>query len=326
MKIGKACGPDEIPIEVWKCLGEIGLTWLTKLFNKILKSKRMPMDWRRSTLVPIFKNKGDIQSCSNYRGIKLMSHTMKLWEKIINNRLRRETTISENQFGFMPGRSTMEAIFLVRRLLEKYYEKKKDLHMVFVDLEKTYDRVPRDVLWWVLERKRVHARYIDTIKDMYDGVITSIKTFGGATKEFPITIGLHQGSALSPYLFTLVIDELTRHIQEDIPWCMLFADDIVLVDETKDGVNKKLELWRNTLESKGFKLSRTKTEYMHCEFRNTRHRDDGVVKLGEVEVPKVNHFRYLGSIIQNDGNIENDVTHRIQVWMEEMAECNRGDL
>ncbi|KAK9133541.1 hypothetical protein Scep_013069 [Stephania cephalantha] len=96
MKIGKACGPDEIPIEVWKCLGEIGLTWLTKLFNKILKSKRMPMDWRRSTLVPIFKNKGDIQSCSNYRGIKLMSHTMKLWERIIDNRLMRETTISEN--------------------------------------------------------------------------------------------------------------------------------------------------------------------------------------------------------------------------------------
>ncbi|KAK9166492.1 hypothetical protein Scep_001683 [Stephania cephalantha] len=206
----------------------------------------------------------------------------------------------------------MEVIFLVRRLLKKYREKKNNFHMVFVDLEKAYDRVPRDVLWWVLERKIVHARYINTIKDMYDGVVTSIKTFGGATKEFLITIGLHQGSALSPYLFTLVMDELTRHIQEDIPWCMLFADDIVLVDETKDGVNRKLELWINTLESKGFKLCRTKIEYMHYEFRNTRHRDDGVVKLGEVEVPKVNHFRYLGSIIQNDSNIKNDVTHIIQ--------------
>ena len=113
-----------------------------------------------------------------------MSHTMKLWERIIDHRLRRETTISDNQFGFMPGRSTMEAIFLVRQLMEKYKEKKEDLHMVFVDLEKAYDRVPRDVLWWVLERRGVYARYIDTIKDMYDGVVTSIRTIGGTTKEF----------------------------------------------------------------------------------------------------------------------------------------------
>ena len=69
---------------------------------------------RRSILVPIYKNKGDIQSCTNYRGIKLMSHTMKLWERVIEQRLRGTTQISTNQFGFMPGRSTTEAIFLIR--------------------------------------------------------------------------------------------------------------------------------------------------------------------------------------------------------------------
>ena len=78
----------------------------------------------------------------------------------------------------------------------------------------------------------------------------------------PIRIGLHQGSALSPYLFVLVMDEVTRDIQGDILWCMLFADDVVLVDESRTGVNQKLELWRETLESKGFRLGRTKTEYM----------------------------------------------------------------
>jgi hypothetical protein len=72
-------------------------------------------------------------------------------------------------------------------------------------------------------------------------------------------IGRHQGSTLSPYLFALVMDEVTRDIQGDIPWCMLFADDIVLVDESQAGVNRKLELWRQTLESKGFRVSRTKT-------------------------------------------------------------------
>jgi hypothetical protein len=74
----------------------------------------MPDEWRRSTLVPIFKNKRDIQSCTNYRGIKLMSHTIKLWERVIEHHLRGMTHITTNQFGFMPGRSTIEAIFLIR--------------------------------------------------------------------------------------------------------------------------------------------------------------------------------------------------------------------
>ena len=68
-----------------------------------------------------------------------------------------------------------------------------------------------------------------------------------------------------------VMDEVIRDIQGEIPWCMLFADDVVLVDESRVGVNRKLELWRRTLESKGFRLSRTKTEYMMCDFSATRH-------------------------------------------------------
>ena len=73
-----------------------------------------------------------------------------------------------------------------------------------------------------------------------------------------MTIGLHQGSALSPSLFALIMDEL--------PWCMLFADDIMLVDESRDDVNTKLERWQEALESKGFNISRAQTEYMDCNF------------------------------------------------------------
>ena len=98
-------------------------------------------------LIPIFKNKGDVQRCSNYRGIKLISHTMKLWERIVEKRLRSDLKFSNQQYGFMPGKSTTDALFALRVLMEKYREGQKELHCVFVDLEKAYDKVPREEVW-----------------------------------------------------------------------------------------------------------------------------------------------------------------------------------
>jgi hypothetical protein len=212
IKGGKTMGPDGITIRVWRSLGDVTIFWLTKLFKLIFRSNKMPDEWRRSILVPIFKNNGDVQSCTNYRGIKLMSHTMKLWERIIERRLRGVTNITENQFSFMPGRSTMEMIFLIRQLMERCREQKKDLHMVFIDLEKAYDKVTRNIMWWSLQKHKVSTKYITFIKDMYDNVVTSVQTSDRNTNDFPINKGLHQGSALSPYLFALVMDEVTYKV------------------------------------------------------------------------------------------------------------------
>jgi hypothetical protein len=83
----------------------------------------------------------------------------------------------------------------------------------------------------------------------------------------------------------LVMDEVTRDIQGGIPWYMLFADDVVLVNESRTGVDQKLKLWRRTLEAKGFRLSRPKTEYMKCDFSATTQ-EDGDVRLDGQVIPK----------------------------------------
>jgi hypothetical protein len=97
---------------------------------------------------------------------------------------------------------------------------------------------------------------------------------------------------------------------------MLYTDDIVLVDESRTGVDKKLELWRRTLEAKGFRLSRSKTEYMKCDFSATTQ-EEGDARLDGQLVSKKDTFHYMGSMLQKDGDIDEDVTHRIKAdWLK----------
>ena len=122
MKKGKAVGPDELSVEVWKCMEKMGIKFLTRLFNRLLMGERMPEGWRRSLLIPIYKNKGDALCCGNYRGIKLMNHIMKVWDRIIEARLRDRVEISKQQYGFIPGKETTNTMFALRMLMEKYRE------------------------------------------------------------------------------------------------------------------------------------------------------------------------------------------------------------
>ena len=116
MKNGKAMGPNGIPVDVRKSLREEAVM-LLDLLQKIFEQENMTEEWRDRVIVgqPIFKEKGDIQDCGNYRGIKSISHTMKIWERIIDRRLREETGIGEEQFGFMPGRGTTDANIYLQR-------------------------------------------------------------------------------------------------------------------------------------------------------------------------------------------------------------------
>ena len=259
MKKGKAVGPDELLVEVWKCIGEMGIKFLTRLFNRLLIGERMPEEWRISVLISIYKNKRDAQCCGNYRGIKLMSHTMKVWERIIEAKLRNRVEISKQQYGFMPGKETTDVMFALRMLMEKYREGQRELYCVFVNLEKAYDRVPREELWYCVRKSGIVEKYVQLVQNMYEGNKTVVRCAVRTTESFKVKVGLHQGSALSPFLFVVVMDRLTDKIRREPPWTMLFADDIVICEETREEVEGRLEFWKYALERIGMKVSRTKT-------------------------------------------------------------------
>ncbi|XP_051786647.1 uncharacterized protein LOC127528918 [Erpetoichthys calabaricus] len=200
MKNGKAVGLDDIPVEAWRCLGEMAMEILTRLFNGILESERMSEEWRRSVLVPIFKNKGDVQDCSNYRGIKLMSHSMKIWERVVEAQLRSEVMISEQQYGFMPKKSTTDAMFAVRMLMEKFREGQKELHCVFVDLEKAYDRVPQGKLVILYEEVRSGREVRKSCTEYVRGKCDSGEVCGKSDGCIQVGGGITSGISSEPFL------------------------------------------------------------------------------------------------------------------------------
>ena len=137
---------------------------------------------------------------------------------------------------------------------------------------------------------------------------TTVRSAAELTEEFKADVGLHQGSALSPFLFAIFMDKLTEDIKKDAPWDMLFADDIVLSRQNHKELEDDLGIWRNVLERRGLKVSRSKTAYLKAGVV-----DDGEeLKLQGENVKRAKNFIYLGSTLSSDGRCEEEVRRRIQ--------------
>ena len=135
---------------------------------------------------------------------------------------------------------------------------------------------------------------------------------GGISESFSVRIGVHQGSALSPYLFILVVDELLKGKVKEVPWCMLFADDMALIAESDREVQLVLERVREALESKGLKINREKAVHLESRWKGDVS-ECGRVKLEEVVLKRVGEYKYLGSVVQEDGELEGEINRKVQL-------------
>ena len=122
--------------------------------------------------------------CDKCRGVRLMKHSMKVWEKILEGRLREIAGINENQFNFQQRKPTVDAIFVMKQLLERYRGEKKQLFHIFVDLEKAFDRVPREAIVWALRRQNVPEWLITLMMALYINSRSKVKALAGTSGEF----------------------------------------------------------------------------------------------------------------------------------------------
>ena len=208
-----------------------------------------------SSLVPIFKGKGKSLNPNSYWGIKLLEHAFKLYKKILDGRLCEVVDIDKMQYGLMPGRG-MLMLFVLRRLSEKFR----------VDLENIFDRVPRKVIHFALRWKGVSEYLVNGVMSLYKGGKTAVSVDGELSSSFSLKVGFHQRSALSPFLFILVMNVLTEYVRDGSLMELLYVDDLVLFEESLNEIMDKYGRWKNEVEGKGLRVNVNKTKVMQLLF------------------------------------------------------------
>ena len=181
----------------------------------------------------------------------------------------------------------------------------------FVDLEKAYDRVPREVLYWCLRRKGVSERLVRMVMETYEDCKTAVRTIEGLSREFEIGVGLHQGSAR----IALIIDVLSEHLRAENLWELLFADDLAIMADSEEQLQERLLKWQECLEKYGLKMNAKKTETMVCS--KNGEEQVNIRDMHREELKQVKSFKYLGSLINNKGGCEKEVHARVSAsWMK----------
>lgn len=321
LKNGKTPGSDKITAEMIKNVGDKGRELLLEVLNKAWTSEDIPKEWETALIMPVFK-KGNQRECSNYRGITLINTIVKIYEQIINNRLKQkvEHTLEEVQSGFRPGRSIQDHIFTLRQIINKTNETGKRLYLAFLDLEKAFDRVPRAAIWESLKNRNVSNKMIRVIQRLYKSGENYIIRKNMKSEKFTVDSGLRQGGGLSPMLFNIFMDDIIKECMEKtiklhVGYKNLqvveisegvFADDIMLVASSEKNLQDNLNIWNQALQKRGMKINKQKTKVM--TMGDTRMN----IEIEGTKIEQVERFKYLGVVIDNTGKQDAEINERIE--------------
>ena len=208
MKKGKAVGNDKIAFEMLEALGDFGLEKITEIANHVYDSEDVPNEMLESIFIALPKKSGTVD-CKTHRTISLMSHVTKIVLRVMLSRSKSAIMdrVSDEQFGYRPGKGTRNGILCLRILLEKSIEKQKDLYICYIDYVKAFDCVKHDKLMELLENVEIDGKDLRLIRNLYYNQKAAIRIQGELGGWVDIQKGVRQGCILSPDFFNIYIEE-----------------------------------------------------------------------------------------------------------------------
>ena len=314
LKPGKAPGPDKIPNEILKQANNLTIPIFTQEMNKILTSTEIPDQWTEGDLKRLYKGKGKKGKCSNERGITLASNIGKTFERLINNRVIPEVYMTDAQAGGIKGRATVDHILVLKELVNICKAEKKEAIITYLDVTKAYDKAWLDAIMYVLHKQGIRSKLWLLVKKLNSNLKTTIITKHGPTRKITIKDSIRQGGVLSVVLYALMMDEISKDLQEadmgitipntdcKIP-SLLWMDDVVLIENEKNKSQDLLNITDNTSKKYHVEFGMPKTKFL----RTSKRKDKIELKLGDSIVEETDKYTYLGEINNKAMNLKDQI-------------------
>ena len=306
MRSGLAPSDDNLPAEIFKSTGMSGARWLSYVCNIAWKQEKIPNDWGKAIIGPIYK-KIENSECGNYMGISVLSHAGKMYERILEQRLRAkvEKKLGEWQHGFRPNKRAIDLIFSMKIILEKSLEWKQSKYLAVI----AFDDIPREQYWKALNHKEygIDPKLIRVIQNMYKHWDNrNLKA-----EEIDMPVGIYPSGLLSPVLCIIYMDWCLKQLSLDEEVItFVHAADVALITNTKEHLQNVMNRWFTMLTIKGVTLNKTKTVVMHVG----KEREDCHVYIGNDRLKQVDQIKFLGVIFNTENTQQIEIDNRIEKY------------
>ncbi len=275
------------------------------------------MSWRYGYISPLYK-KGDVHLASNYRGITVTSCLWKVFTSLLNSRLmgglEENKCFSDFQFGFRAKKSTVDAAFVLRSVIDEYHSKNKKVFACFVDFKAAFDSVNRNALLFKLNKMGVGGKFLFCVKNMYSEMISCVKINQKLRTEFfDVPLGVRQGCSFSPTLFSCFVNDLPEcllssagfqpvSLGDQVIPCLMYADDLVILSESAAGLQCAINCVQKYCYDWQLTINTTKTQVLVFTKGGKVPKDLPVFQYGNDTVLQVvKEYTYLGIIFCSSG-------------------------
>lgn len=316
LKNKKATGIDYISNEMIKN-GRISLIKpMVKIFNNVLNSSTFPKIWNSGLIKTIYKKKGDPSLPTNYRGITLNSCLSKLFTSVLQNRLvkflEENNILNDEQFGFRSNLRTTDNLFIFKQILHKYFSNKQKLYVSFIDYEKAFDSVWHNGLFNKMQNLGINGKFFNIIRSMYSTINSSVLINGKISESFSSNRGIKQGDGLSPVLFSLFMNDIPEKLRKEgclgvklknqLLNCLMFADDLILISQTAEGLQNSLNVLNKHANEWKLKINTSKTKVMIFNKQGRKSQtQDHSFHLDKEPLEFVQQHTYLGLVMSSSG-------------------------